>query len=61
VLRLKEMDVSRGDDGLADYFAQPDYPSVVFEQLLFAFDLSAPDEKGVVAAGLYFEEIIEFG
>ena len=58
VLRLGEMDIAGGDDGLVQVFAQLDDGAVEVLDDLFALHLSIPHHIGVVAQRLYLQNIV---
>ena len=61
ILRIQEMHVSCGDDGLLQGFPQPDNGPVKLPQLFFAFCDALFQHKPVVRQRLNFQEIVERG
>ena len=61
ILRIQEMHVAGGDDGLSKLLAQLDDGAVEAAQLLFTFCQTLFQHEEVVAERLHLEEIIERG
>ena len=61
ILRLPEMHVAGGADGLAQLPPQSDDGPVEFPQVLLVPGVAAAKHKGVVAKGLDFQVVVEGG
>ena len=59
VLGVEEVDVGRGDDGLAELAAKLKDSAVIVLQDLDIADCAVIDEKAVIADGLNFKIVIE--
>ena len=59
VLRLPEMDVTGGADGLSQFLAEADDDTVEFPQVLLAPCLAVAEHEGVVAQGLNFQIVVK--
>ena len=59
VLRVEEVHVAGGDDGLAELLAEPDDGAVEAAQLLLILGKTLVEHEAVVADGLDLEEVIE--
>ena len=60
ILRVHEVHVARGDNRLAELFAQADDRAVEFTQLFLILDLAIADHKRVVADRLDLQVIVKF-
>ena len=61
VLRLPEMNVPRGADGLAQFLSQPDDDPVELPQILLRAHVAVSQHEGVVAKGLDLQVVVEGG
>ena len=59
VLRLPEMDVTGGADGLSQFLAEADDDTVEFPQILLAPGVAVAEHESVVAQGLNFQIVIK--